>query len=419
MFVLPRSYPNIAYSSLMSSPVHVILCSPIQPLPLVKTSFCCSTAVQENSAALLHAICYTAAAHEAVARDVLDNPLKLLKTSHPTFSTQEDTLRHKALSLNLLSKQLTQDPDDISITEAPILCVTVLLAAEAILGDSAALIAHTNGLIRMIELFGGEELLSPTAATHVNLVDVKSAVVRQMRPSFPLRPDLRRRFDDLSAEFFQPEDATLFFVGSRFLSQPLSGKISPLLRQCLQYTCHLISIVEQYHHSRQYSSIYNINDFLALEHILLSLPYEYSLDALENCIRLALLLYSNIALWITPLYFAWVVSLVHQLQAALLALDWEDVTQNHPELLLWFLLLGRYAASSMYTEGEAAWWTAKVQLVISILGVRQWEEARQIVKGFFYVDRLCSGPWQTVWGSVELGNETRLRAMKHPCDRYD
>ena len=401
----------------MSSPVHVILCSPIQPLPLVKTSLCCSTAIQENSAALLHAICYTASAHEAVARDVLDNTLNLQKTSDPIFSTQDDTFRHKALSLNLLTKQLTQDPNEIIITEAAILCVTILLAAEAILGDSAASVAHTNGLIRMIKLFGGEELLSPTAATHVNLVDVKSAMLLQMRPSFPLRPYLRRHFDNLSAEIFQPQDTTLFFLGSRFLSQPLSGKISPLLRKCLQYTCHLISIVEQYHHNRQLSGTYNINEFLALENILLTLPYEYSLDALENCIRLALLLYSNTALWTTPLYFAWLVSLVCQLQAALLALDWQDVTQEHPELLLWILLLGRYAASSMCTEGEVAWWTARVRLIASILGVRQWNEARQIVKGFLYVDRVCSGPWQTVWGSVVLGDETRLRAMKHPCDQ--
>jgi hypothetical protein len=53
----------------------------------------------------------------------------------------------------------------------------LLLGAEAIFGDIAALNAHSKGLSQIIEIFGGEEALSPVIPTLLLLIDIKTTAV--------------------------------------------------------------------------------------------------------------------------------------------------------------------------------------------------------------------------------------------------
>lgn len=46
--------------------------------------------------------------------------------------------------------------------------MTIHLVAEAALGGSAAFSAHSDGLTRIIDLFGGLDILSPDLATHTS-----------------------------------------------------------------------------------------------------------------------------------------------------------------------------------------------------------------------------------------------------------
>ena len=344
--------------------------------------------------------------------------MEILQHPPNIFSAHHEALRHKDVSLRLLSEIVTLETP--AITEATILCVTLLLTAEAVLGESMALTAHSTGLRHMVELFGGEDVLSPAVSTHVQLADLKRAQVQQTRPSFKLRPYIQGRFDDLSSHTFHAEEGLLSVLGSRFLSRPFSAQISPAVHKCLRYARRLILVVERSRPVRTGLETYSINDFMALEHSVTSLPYQYSLGEMDECVRTSLLLYSNIAIWRTPLYFAWVVSLVTKLRAALLALNWQTVAQEHAEPLFWMLLMGRHAVSVGHGEDEIMWWSTMLERIVLSLRLWKWEEAEKILEGFFYVKSVCGRSWEAVWKTVVDGNpgdeEMKRRATKHPCD---
>ncbi|MCJ1305858.1 hypothetical protein MMC08_008675 [Hypocenomyce scalaris] len=301
-----------------------------------------------------------------------------------------------------------------------ILCVTLLLAAEAILGDDrTALIAHMKGLGRMIELNGGEDFLSPAVATQVRLADLKAALVRQSRPSFKLPPFLRRRVAMAISTPSSIQDPALSTLGSGFQSPPLSLHIASDLHQCIRYMHHLSSITEQSHTDKRPCCEYGIDDFSALDHSLISLSFKCRLSNLEECIRITLLLYSNTALWKTPLYFNWIIALVAELKTALIATDWQLVAAEHTELFLWVVLMGRYAASADVEE-VIAWWDLKLRFVVSVLGLHEWEHAKLIVKAFFYLEQTYGRAWEGIWNSIVLGLGDELQQpeqhpAKHPC----
>ena len=405
--------------SLTSHPsVQIALCGHLQPIPLPKTSICCSTAILQNSAVLLNAICFTGALHEAIARDVSTTPQRLFKHPTTTSSPQQDGFRHKALSLTLLNQLLTSTQSCIS--EATILAVTVLLVAEAISGDTSATAAHAKGLARVIEVYGGEEILAPAIGTLIRLADVKAATVTQAPPTYTLPGYLRRRFSQPESHMLLRNNERLPLLGSSFSTPNLSHRLSGGLKRCLNYIRHLILVAEQYSNNSNLATTYSIDDFVALEHHLLSPPQEEFLSKLENCIRLALLLYSNTALWKTPVYFGWVVVLRGALKEALLALNWEVEVRKSGRLLVWMLFLGGHAAIGQEGE-EGAWWMERLRgLAVEWLGLRGWREVVGVLEGFLYVDLVSGRAWEGVWRVCMSGSVRRevVVVPKHLCERY-
>ena len=396
------------------SKVHVILCTDIQPFPLAETSLCCSVAVQENSSVLLNAICATAAAHEAASRIGGKNPLATLISSPNLISSQREALRYKAVTLQLLSQILGNKSS--RITDATVLCVAVLLIVDAIFGDVVALTAHICGLEHMLE----QHELSKAVSTHIKLAILKASIIQRTQPLHQLSCYEQCRFDALSCQIADPQDAVV--LGSGIWSSRASRQISPAIQDCARCMAHLILFIERAKASRRKVNTLSIDDFIALEHILISMPYRRSLSGMDECIRLALLLYSNIAIWKIPLSFAWVGSLVACLKIALLSLRSDEVTKDRSGLLFWILLMGRYAASVGHSEGEIMWWSNRLKLMVSVLQITKWEGAQEILKQFFFVDEVCGESWKTVWGMLvgreEEDDEKILQEFKHPCSYH-
>ncbi|MCJ1393958.1 hypothetical protein MMC18_006835 [Xylographa bjoerkii] len=376
---------------------HTILCDGIQPISSASSNLCCSAAVQENSSPLLHAICFFAAAHEAAAQDEQSSPRDLLNASSISSPTQQNALYYKSVTLKLLGEEFSKT---LRITEATILCVALLLAAEAIIGDPTGLAVHTKGLIHIVKLFGGFDLLSPRVAAQVSFADIKAAIAQQRPPSFSPRFSLRH-------------------PPSSFQAQPLLVHLSPLIQHYLLLTQHLTLAT---HHSTSHISTppFTLSDFLSLEHALLSLPSSHLLSGLDNAVRIALLLYANTALWTPPLYFTWVLALLAQLKAAMLTREMHRVEVPHcEELLLWMAFLGGYVASA--TSGvEAVWWAVRLRDAAVHLGVGSWEQARGVVGGVLYVEEVYGAAWEEFWhyavGGASAAPEGALRLRgPHPC----
>ncbi|MCJ1377343.1 hypothetical protein MMC17_000438 [Xylographa soralifera] len=375
---------------------HLILCDGIQPVLPAASNVCCSVAVQENSSPLLHAVCFFAAAHEAAAQNERSSPRDILNASS-VLSPAQNALYYKSVTLKLLSEEFCKT---LRITEATILCVALLLAAEAIIGDATGLAVHTKGLVHIVNLFGGYDLLSTRVAAQVSFADIKAAIAQQRAPSF---------FPHFS----------LHHPPSSFHAQHLLVHLSPLIQHYILLTQHLtLAAHRQRNHTS--SSPLTLSDFLSLEHALLSLPSSHLLGSLDNAVRIALLLYTNTALWTPPLYFTWVLALLAQLKAAILAPEMQLAgLPRCEELLLWMAFLGGYVASA--TNGvEAVWWAGRLRDAAVRLSVGTWQQARGVVEGFLYVEEVYGEAWEEFWdyavggASAEPEGVLRLRGP-YPC----
>jgi hypothetical protein len=226
----------------------------------------------------------------------------------------------------------------------------------------------------------------------------------------------RRRFEMLSGAPLQRHDTHSSFLDSHFFSGPAARQICPELQQCFRYARYLVVVVDEKLTSSDSSHTSRIEEFLTLEHRLLSLPFEQHLTGIEDCIRIALLLYTSVGLWNTPLYVAWVEYLVARLKIAMASLECHSRSLPYSELMLWVLFVGRYAAGA-HMELEKVWFNKNLLENIAILKINKWQEARQILGGFLYVDRGFRKRFLGIWCAVLMGSgEMEDQDLyDHPC----
>ena len=335
-----------------------------------------------------------------------------------TFS-DEIVLRYKTAAIERLSKKLSNDPNGPVVTEADILCVTILLFSETIAGDRQAIDSHLLGLTRMIELHGGQESLSPIVVTNLQFATLLAAQLDHTKPILAIQPCMQDRFDRVSAAPLPPTTSYCETNGmeSPLFSPPLCLEWSESLHQCLRYMYQVIRRIERAQHSVKVIDGEWMDDVLTLEYVLVSLPHgQPPLSQLEECVRLAALVYCNTALWKIPLYFRWVMALVVNLKSALISLDDTHTGWTDPGLRFWMLFMGRQACTLEFSALETMWWNSAIQQVATELGVVTWEEARQILQGYFFTDGATR--WEAVWTDVIQGARSAepLRDPQHPCD---
>ena len=332
-----------------------------------------------------------------------------------------DVLRYKSIILRNLSQQFREDPTGIFVTEAEILCVTLLLFTSCIIGDEGAVHAHLLGLARMIRAFGGEDRLSPNGSIQIRFTSLIAAQLLQTRPLLSLRPSSQRRFENISAAPVIPQGISLFDhgLGLRFCTQPLSDALAPSLQCCVGYLRQVIARIEQVQdHLHRFNGDW-IDEGLALKHVLVAMPHDLCLSPLDECVRLALLVYCNTAMWKILLYFRWVMALIRQLKSAIILLDQTDIN-NVPELHFWMLFLGRQACSVEFSDEETGWWTTETIKAAGNLGISSWDEARIVFLEFFYIDRISAQRWEAVWTDLVQSTLTAdvIRTVwdpEHPC----
>ena len=406
----------------------VVLCNGIQPFYVDGPAVCCTTAVQMNSSALLHAISYQAAAHEAAASASAPLRPSMFQDPGSTHGLERDALYHKAKALSGL-RSLVENYDAAQIaTESSVLCVAVLLAAEAIMGDDVSLKSHASGLRHLVGVRGGLEALSAPAASVVRLADVKAALVRRTRPHFG-GPSLAVGLLESHARSKKtagtlqtlPTDQT----GSGFLEKRLRSRLRPAVLACASEVRRLTLAVSRANRRRRIVGV-ALDDFIALEYNLASLRND-DLTALERSVCLALLLFVNTALWRVPVFFNWVKCLTADFEAAIRQLDWSVAVDRHPGLLLWMMFMGRYVGC-LGPAADCHWWSERIRHAAARAGVATFQAARVKLQEFFYVEEVYGHAWERIWEDAAcgrlLGSEAdevapglaSLVVQEHPCD---
>ena len=338
-----------------------------------------------------------------------------------TSFSDNRALQYKSATLQRLSNQLIREQEVVIPTEADIFCVTILLFGETIIGDRSAINAHLLGLRRMIRIRGGQDYLSLAVATHVHLTTLLAAQLTQTPPILPLRSSLQERYEHESTTPPSPSPKTQSLLdrglGSVFFREPLCLEISMPLERCLHYMRVVVSRVEYARGHIMYFEGDWIDDVLTLVHVLIAMPYDYPLSQLDECVRLALLLYCFTALWKFPPYMKWIISLVFCLKSTIVSLDEFSVGYAYPELRFWMLFVGRQACTLELPANETAWWNEALNEVANHLGIVTWEDTREIFQGFFYVDRVHATRWEAIWIDVLQGNCSAepVPEPAHPC----
>lgn len=123
-------------------------------------------------------------------------------------------------------------------------------------------------------------------------------------------------------------------------------------------------------------------------------------NSIEGCTRLTCLLFHNSAIW--NFYPALAPLLPKPIIALRLALAEAIPTGLFglcPDLLFWMLFIG--AACSSYLPTERTFFVSELAAASRLQGIITWQEARPILLGFFYVDRIHLPMLRQIWEEVQ------------------
>jgi len=275
----------------------------------------------------------------------------------------QHAIMHKSKALSLMN-QVLADPNR-AITESSIITVSLLFALEGVGGDLGSAEIHSRGLARMVDIRGGLSALAPNVVGDIYTSDTKTVAVGLTKPDFPLTDYWKQRLDLLSSTNFEP-GPVLPLVATRFFDPDLVQIFHPDMLRNFRYMRHLINYTE-FSKSRRCSkpiAPYSTGEYTVAEHVLLSFPFEgHSItttnEHVQECTRIAAILYCNLALWTCPNYFALIKALAINLRQAILKLDFSLCGRIYPDLMLAALRqrgrLNDHGSSSMLLMLLRAW----------------------------------------------------------------
>jgi hypothetical protein len=354
--------------------------------------FCIKTCTNTGDAAFLQAVCLGGVLY----RDIL--------RATPSTSKSElspASLYHRTECYRLLNEQLR---DKYNATkDSSIMTVSLLRMLEGASGNFSAKAAHTSGLLKMLELRGGLEKLPSRLVADLYIGDVKFADI-DLRPTFPLTEHWRTQFENLSAEKFRPTPDLVSIGVGIFNNDAVTKNLSPRLLKCLHALRNLYNIIDKTDSIRDTDHILfkHIEDSIITEHRLCSLPFEEDEpsaleNALQECVRISALIYSNIGMWTAPPAFGITGILARRLKSGILRLDLRNSFWHG--LLVWMLLMGAYISTGQHDQ---RWFLTKLAFLAEIKNLKEWSEVRLLLKEFFYTDEMLGKALELIWNDVRM-----------------
>lgn len=395
----------------------VVLCDSIQPVRINGSAICCKEAIQMGSSALLHAICFQAAAHVAVCQATLPLRRDMFRDPLHAHGLEQKALYHRVKALSHLRNSFSAKQGIDAASNMSILCIAILLAAEAMMGDEIGLQSHTSGLRQLVAARGGLEMLPSSTASLVRFVDVKAAIAQRKTPFLDLKfhPKQQEQGCSTSSKVSKGKTSDICKIGHGFMKPELG--LCPALLTCILQIEYLTQDSASTHRDCHYKGKYGIDDYVSMDGTLLWLR-NHELSRLEECVRLALLLFTNTALWRTPVFFNWIQNTVDDLKVALLKLNVELINQEATELLLWVTFLGLYVTRTN-SNTEYCWWSERLRGLTMRASLDTFEEASHALHTFAYVDDVYSSAFEQIWNEQILGQLQALEISPELADQPD
>ncbi|KAJ0418852.1 hypothetical protein BJY00DRAFT_324644 [Aspergillus carlsbadensis] len=383
-FVDPFSTSAIEMTDSMNQYFHhfrihsIIMCYPLDPTHMGMWWW--QKAITQP--ALLQAILFLSAGHQA--------SLELHSGVDPQVvqKTFRKCLQLRGSVLSTLN-DILQDPHN-AVAEATTLVIASLASGEAVNANFEAPEVHMKGLQRLVHRLGGAEMLEHGTLAKIYESDVRSAVLNNTRPLFPMSSRWRSEILQ-DARFFQLRESLnipkrLSLLGKFFFKAPWYPHLDSSIRA---FTQVLHRLIIHYEEAQLNPSLITPTDndlFLVLEHQLLSTNYTSRTDDHDNLnepLRLSFLVYVNLRIWHfqgIPLMQCIAESLRQSLEE--LPLAYLQLTA--PELLFWMLWIGGQASRGVIECH--AWFVGNLVTLARQLRLGHWEAARMVLGGFLYTD---------------------------------
>ncbi|KAI3152036.1 transcriptional regulator family: Fungal Specific TF [Penicillium roqueforti] len=317
-----------------------------------------------------------------------------------------DTFHHRGETIRLVNEGLS-DPVKAS-SDVLIAAVSTLLTIEIASGNPDYLKIHLAGLRQMIALRKNFDDVPSDVRFQISWTDIRVACMAHAKPIFPFvrytrpaRLSLIPPNDDvalLSTRLFP-----LLKIPGIF-GEPMAQIVYDLLE--LSWYAEWIKGNTGYKEFNEETEDYFNTEVLHVEYQLHTDRYTMTGqvkgdNSIEGCTRLALLLFHNSAIWnFYPMIGQLLPKPIQALRIALEATIPSGLFALCRDLLLWQLFMG--AACSLTLPSERAFFVSELANAARLQGIHSWQEARSILLGFFYVDRIHLPMLRQIWDECQL-----------------
>lgn len=184
-------------------------------------------------------------------------------------------------------------------------------------------------------------------------------------------------------------------LGTGFFNSSWSKDIPPMFKSIISLFQQLVNYYESLDIVVAEPMSVENDCLLFLGYRLLALPYQCSLSAFQETVRLTILAYASIRVWSfygMPCLEALVGSLRRSLIDSL-----PIIRSTAPDLLFWVLFIGSLASRGMDCH---PWFLMRLVDVADELLLDGWDSAVSVLEKFFFVCRSQDEPARELWISA-------------------
>ncbi|RFU36284.1 hypothetical protein B7463_g31, partial [Scytalidium lignicola] len=334
---------------------------------------------------LFHALLSVTAAHQSC----------LVGRKEPSTKA----IKHRGHAIHMLNGTLRSQ--DLNLDDVMIATVLLLAVHDVFFGDIIAIESHLQGLELMIRIRGGVRTLGMEGALTDLLywIDHACAFLTGSRPHFPLiAPGSILEKERFRLDYSLPPAVPIHHTGFGCLAAEgvISLEFGRLLEMVIFLTNRLKDGMATSVHNREPC---RFHDTRAHIDEILHAAKDYDLSRsgeadIQECIRLAASIYSNMCFRDIPPASAIHSHLVDQLKLALVRSKLSSTWAGYRDVLIWVLFMGGAVTTD---QDSRLWILGLLKPICDQLGLADWGHVRESLRNFLWVDEFCEGPCKNLW----------------------
>ncbi|KAF7115293.1 hypothetical protein CNMCM5793_001929 [Aspergillus hiratsukae] len=318
-----------------------------------------------------------------------------------------DTFHHRGETIRLVNEGLS-DPLKASSDEL-IAAVSILLTIEIASGNPDYLKIHLAGLRQMVAMRNSFADVPPDVRFQISWTDIRVACMAFTKPIFPFvryaRPS-QLTIVPPSKDHARTASHLLQLIEIPGVFGDAMSKAIYDLTELLWYAEWIKGDPNSSQNFDDETEDYFNTEVLYVEYALHTDRYTATGEAkgdatIEGCVRLACLLFHNTTIWefypqMGPVFSKPIVGLRVALETTIPA----GYFNQCRELLIWVLFVG--ACSSRFLGREHTFFMTELTTAVRNHGFRSWQELRELLLGYFYVDRCYLTPLRELWDEIHI-----------------